>query len=241
MTDPFQVSNFINSFETPIFAVFCVAGGTAEDIGTLADIPSHSIRSCMEKNYFTSAYLASAVMKLWTAKPAASSTASISAPEEHHIIFTASTAALISIPGYAAYAPTKAALRSLADTLRQESLMHLPRVCMKIHCSFPGNIYTESFYQEQKAKPDLLKQIEGTVDDGGGLSAVEVAKRTLAGLNAGKYFITTDTQTRWLLNNMRGCSPKDSPIVDWLMGFAISLAWPIVRLYLDRKIARWNQ
>lgn len=201
MTDPFQVSNFINSFETPIFAVFCVAGGTAEEIGTLADTPSHSIRSCIEKNYFTSAYLASAVMRLWTAKPAASSTASISAPEEHHIIFTASTAALISIPGYAACAPTKAALRSLADTLQQESLMHLPRVCMKIHCSFLGNIYTESFYQEQKAKPDLLKQIEGTVDDGGGLSAVEVAKQTLAGLDAGKYFITTQNCTMESVNH----------------------------------------
>jgi hypothetical protein len=43
-------------------------------------------------------------------------------------------------------------------------------VDIKVHCSFPGTIYTESFYKEQDNKPRLCKEIEGTLDDRGGMS-----------------------------------------------------------------------
>jgi hypothetical protein len=84
--------------------------------------------------------------------------------------FTASTAALVNVPGYAAYSHTKAALRCLSDSLRQEVLMYHACVDIKVHCSFPGTIYTESFYKEQDNKPRLCKEIEGTLDDRGGMS-----------------------------------------------------------------------
>lgn len=89
-------------------------------------------------------------------------------------MFTASTAALVAVPGYAVYAPAKAAIRALADILRMEALMYESTVSIRIHCSFPGTIYTESFYEEQEKTPGLCKHIEGPVEDGGGQSAGEI-------------------------------------------------------------------
>lgn len=186
----------------------------------------------MTKNYVSSAYIAQAVMKRWvypTLKQKPGDDTDI-----RHLVFTASTAALVSVPGYAAYSPTKAAIRALADTLRQEVLMYRSICSIKVHCSFPGTIYTESFFQEQKLKPQLCKQIEGTVDNQGGMLAAKVACLTLQGLDKGQFFITPDFQTRVLLNSMRGPSPREYSIIDWIIGFIGSLVWPFLRLYFDQ-------
>ncbi|RAL02508.1 NAD(P)-binding protein [Aspergillus ibericus CBS 121593] len=238
LTNSEEVSNFVNGFEKQISTLFCTAGGTDEEIGYFTDIPAASIQSCMEKNYLTTAYITYAVMRLWRAELELEGESSVQ--QSRHIVFTASTAALVAIPGYAAYSPSKAAIRALADTLRQESLMYSSGA-VQIHCSFPGTFYTDSFYREQTRKPDLCKELEGTVNDEGGLTTKEVAGRILAGLDAGCYFIPTDLQTRLLLNNMRGPSPRDSPLIDWCMGLVASLIWPIVGTYFDWKVTRYRQ
>ncbi|OAQ66097.2 steroid dehydrogenase [Pochonia chlamydosporia 170] len=205
LTDKAAVVEYISSLDEPPWALVCVAGGTAEEIGFLADISPDAISSCMTKNYVSSAYIAQAVLKRWVTPTSEQKSNRV---DSRHLVFTASTAALVSVPGYAAYAPTKAAIRSLADILRQEVLMYQSVPPIKVHCSFPGTIYTESFFQEQQAKPHLCKQIEGTLDDKGGMTAKEVARLTLQGLDRGQFFITPDFQTRLLLNNMRGPSPQ---------------------------------
>ncbi|EHA26570.1 hypothetical protein ASPNIDRAFT_51907 [Aspergillus niger ATCC 1015] len=197
----------------------------------------YCLASCMEKNYFTAAFVAQAVMGTWTTELKRVGECD-GAQKSRHIVFTASTAALVAVPGYAAYSPSKAAIRALADSLRQESLMYPPAGAIQVHCSFPGTFYTDSFYREQARKPQLCKEIEGTVNDGGGLTAKDVAQRVLVGLDSGCYFIPTDLQTRLLLNNMRGPSPRDYPLLDWCMGWAASLVWPIIGTYLDWKVAR---
>ncbi|GLA50351.1 hypothetical protein AnigIFM63604_006406 [Aspergillus niger] len=232
-----EVFRFVQTFGNEITALFCTAGGTDEEVGHFVDIPATSIQSCMEKNYLTAAFVAQAVMRTWTTELKRVGECD-GAQKSRHIVFTASTAALVAVPGYAAYSPSKAAIRALADSLRQESLMYPPAGAIQVHCSFPGTIYTDSFYREQARKPQLCKEIEGTVDDGGGLTAKEVAQRVLVGLDSGCYFIPTDLQTRLLLNNMRGPSPRDYPILDWCMGWAASLVWPIIGTYLDWKVAR---
>ena len=185
----------------------------------------------MEKNYLSSAYLAHAVWKRWT-------TVSTDNVEDRHLILTGSTAALISLPGYDAYSPTKAAIRSLADILRQEALMYLSTTRINVHCSLPGTIYTESFYREQRRKPPLLKRLEGSEDNTGGQDAGTIARGILQGVERGDFFITTDFNTQLLLNNMRGPSPHNSrfPLVDWCLGWIMSLVWPILRMYFDRVV-----
>ncbi|OOF95805.1 hypothetical protein ASPCADRAFT_146135 [Aspergillus carbonarius ITEM 5010] len=240
LTNSEEVSKFVDGFEKHISALFCTAGGTDEEVGYFADISATSIQTCMEKNYLTAAYITHAVMKVWKAELELDEGRS-HAHEPRHLVFTASTAALVAVPGYAAYSPSKAAIRALADTLRQESLMYSPPGSIRIHCSFPGTIYTDNFYREQTRKPDLCKELEGTVNDEGGLTARDVAQRILAGLDTGCYFIPTDFQTRLLLNNMRGPSPRDSPLIDWFMGLAVSLIWPLIAMHWDWKVARYYQ
>lgn len=222
-----------------------MAGGTDKEIGYFTDIKPGDIRDCMEKNYFTTAYMAHAVMNLWTTQDTeAMGGLSIEtptpapAPPEHHLILTASTAALISIPGYAAYSPAKAAVRALADSLRQEALLHSSeRKRIQVHCTLPGTIYTESFYREQTRKPALCKQIEGTMDDKGGLHESEVTQRIFQALKKGKFLITTDWQTRLLLGAMRGVSPSGGwMVLDLLLTILAGTMAPFATWYLDRMI-----
>lgn len=70
-------------------ALFCVAGGIGDEVGFFADITPSQIRSCMENNYFSAAFIAHAILKLWLAKSILERQ-----PTKRHIIFTASTAAL---------------------------------------------------------------------------------------------------------------------------------------------------
>ncbi|KAL4941778.1 hypothetical protein BDV06DRAFT_193748 [Aspergillus oleicola] len=233
LTDATKVEDFIASLPAPPTVLFCVAGGAAADIGFFADITTSNIQSGMEKNYFAAAFIAHGVFKRWTKEPVSSPT--------RHLIFTSSTAAFLGLPGYSAYAPTKAATRALADTLRQEALLYSSQQEIKIHCSFPGTFYSEGFYEEQKRKPQLLKELEGTATNEGGLTTARIAELTIKGLQNGQFFIKMDTDTEFVMNNMRGPSPRDSPFRDWIMGFVGTLVWPFYRISFDRATVRYGK
>ncbi|KAL2811971.1 putative steroid dehydrogenase [Aspergillus granulosus] len=236
LTDAAKVEEFIVSLPTPPSILFCLAGGTSDEIGFFADITTKNIESCMARNYLAAAYISHAVLRRWLKEPPSSS------PHARHIVFTASTAALLGLPGYAAYTPSKAATRALADTLRQEALLYALQQEIKIHCSFPGNFYTDAFYEEQRRKPALLKEIEGGEDGGSsGKTVQQVAKLTIEGLKKGKYLITMDSDTELLLNNMRGPSPRDAPVRDWVLGLIGSLVWPFYRVKFDRVTMRFGE
>jgi 3-dehydrosphinganine reductase len=55
------------------------------------------------------------------------------------------------ITGYNAYSPAKAAVRSLADGLRQKCLLYE----IDVYACFPTTIYTPGFEEEQKTKLEL--------------------------------------------------------------------------------------
>src|SRR5271170_7908020 len=99
------------------------------------------------------------------------------------LIFTSSLAAFSAIPGYAAYAPAKAAMRMLADTLREECLLYN----IDVHCTFPGNIQTPGFEIEETTKPEITRKIDGTA----GIDTPEaVAKYLMSHLERGHKHIT---------------------------------------------------
>ncbi|KAL4904106.1 hypothetical protein BDW74DRAFT_155090 [Aspergillus multicolor] len=237
LSDAPLVQQYITSLPAPPEILFCVAGGTSSEIGFFADISSSDIESCMRNNYLSAAYIAHAVFKRWVREPPTSSNGS------RHLIFTASTAAFLGLPGYAAYTPSKAATRALADTLRAEALLYSSQQNIKIHCSFPGTIYTDTFYAEQAKKPALLKEIEGTAEDKGGLSAEQVASGILKGLKEGRFFIVTDGETELVLNGMRGMSPRGGVLglKDWVIGLVVLCVLPFVRMGWDRKTVRFGK
>jgi 3-dehydrosphinganine reductase len=102
---------------------------------------------------------------------------------KRHISFVSSLAAFTVIPGYAGYAPIKAAMRMLADTLREECLLY----DVDISCSFPANILTPGFEEEERTKPEITRKIEGTA---GAETAEVVAKRIISRLERGDKHIT---------------------------------------------------
>jgi NAD(P)-dependent dehydrogenase (short-subunit alcohol dehydrogenase family) len=77
---------------------------------------------------------------------------------QRQIVFVSSLISFTVIPGYAGYAPSKAALRMLADTLREECVLY----DIDVRCCFPANILTPGFEVEERTKPEITKKIEGT-------------------------------------------------------------------------------
>lgn len=110
-----------------------------------------------------------------------------------------------------------------------------------MHCSFPGSIFTEAFAAEQLRKPALCKTLEGSDDPKNGLTAGQVADKTLEGLRRGRFLITMDFDTNVLLNNMRGPSPRDNAVWEWVLGFVGSLVWPFYRWSMDRTTRRYGR
>jgi short-subunit dehydrogenase len=60
------------------------------------------------------------------------------------IVFVSSILGLMSFAGWSTYAPTKYAVRGLADTLRNE----LQRHKINIHIFYPGSIFSPGFEVE---------------------------------------------------------------------------------------------
>ena len=228
-----KVQNWVATLTELPSSLFCVAGGAAEELGFFADISTDQISACFQKNYFSSAYVTHALLQRWLKHPTDPSIV-------RHIVFTNSTAALVALPGYVAYTPTKTALRALADTLRQEVLLYKSQQAIEVHCSFPGTITTEAFMDEQERKPMLCKTLEGSNDPKKSMTPQAVAKGIIAGVERGEFFITLDFDTRLLLNNMRGPSPPDTFITDWLLGFIASLVWPFFRKSWDRTTVQYG-
>lgn len=99
------------------------------------------------------------------------------------IVFVASLLSFCAIPGWASYAPAKAAIRMLADSLREECFLY----DIDIHCIFPGAMSTPGFAEEEKTKPELTRTIEGRTRVE---SAETVSQRVIKQLESGHVHIT---------------------------------------------------
>lgn len=218
--------------------LICTAGGSPNQCGFLADIKPDDIKSCLELNYYTAIFIAQSCLKLWLAGPKSNAT--------RHIIFTSSTAAFVSLPGYIAYTPTKTAIRAVADTLRQELLLYGDKDAYQVHCFFPGTFMTETFAQEQQYKPELAKMMEKSNAPLEELrkkteTAASVAKKCVGGLEAGEFFTTVDFEGQLLLNNMRGPSPRDHSVYDVVVGWIATVVWSFVRRSFDKQTVRYGR
>lgn len=90
------------------------------------------------------------------------------------IVFCTSILGYMSIIGYSAYSPGKHALRGLAETLQAEFLLY----GIGVHICFPPTIFTPGYEDENKTKPAITREIEGT---DGGLTPEQVAASILKG------------------------------------------------------------
>jgi 3-dehydrosphinganine reductase len=228
--------------------VWCCAGSSYPTL--FIDAPVHQLQAQVESNYLTSAYMAHAILTCWL-KPLETATASDAKAKRttplppRHLIFTASFLALFSISGYGSYSPTKAALRSLSDTLSQEMTLyaaaypHAPPV--RVHTIFPAAILTESFEAENLIKHDLTKHLE---EADKGQTPEVVAEKSIRGLEAGQELVTTDYLTELVKGSVLGGSLRGGLggiLYGWFMAWAMGLAMVFVRADLDSKTKAWGR
>ncbi|CAG8543840.1 13007_t:CDS:10 [Ambispora gerdemannii] len=184
--------------------IFNCAGASIP--GIFIDQPIAEFEAGMKLNYFGT---------LYTVHEAARRMAQQAVKGK--IVLVSSVLGFIGFFGYSQYAPTKHAIRGLADCLRNELLLY----DISVHCYFPGTILSPGLENENKTKPLVTKQIEGE-DDG---STPELCAEALCkGLRRGQYFITSDLVGNIIRAGTRGVAPTNNVVVDALLGF---VAWII--------------
>lgn len=129
-----------------------------------------------------------------------------------HVVLLSSAAGLVGIWGYAAYAPSKFAVRGLAEVLRAELR---PRG-VSVHVVCPPDVDTPQLAQENRTKPAQTRAIG---EGGGLLDAATVAQAVVQGVMRGRFMIAPGAQATALA---------------WLH----SLIAPVLRWSFDRAADR---
>lgn len=207
--------------------VWCVAGASYPKL--FLETPAAKMRQQMDVNFWTCVDMAQAVLAAWLA-PSAGKGA------ERHLIFTSSVVAFYPVAGYAPYAPSKAAIKSLSDTLAQEVLLYGDEV--KIHTVFPGTISSPGLDRENETKPAITHILE----ESDPVQTPEVvAAQAIAGLEKGEYLVTVG----WLGAAMRACawggSARNNWVLDTIMTWITSIAWGFIGRDLDGKVRAYGK
>ncbi|KAI9880341.1 MAG: 3-dehydrosphinganine reductase [Pleopsidium flavum] len=233
--------------------VWCCAGTAHPDLFLNTPIERH--KQEMDSNYFSAAYIAHAVLKAWLnpgatqsqdTKPTSEATSVLPLPR--HLIFTSSVLAFYPLLGYSPYAPSKAALRSLSDTLSQELQLYNgarrkdpslgTQADVRIHTVFPGTIFSPSYVEENKIKPAITKKLEEGDD---GQTEDEVAAVSIKALERGQYLITTSLLGAAMKATALGGSPRNNRVIDTLFSWAASLVMLFVLWDFNRKAWNWGR
>ncbi|CAG8713058.1 17015_t:CDS:10 [Gigaspora margarita] len=144
------------------------------------------------------------------------------------IVMVSSVAGLCGFLGYSSYAPTKHALRGLAECLRHELILY----DISVHCYFAGTIDTPSYKEEEKIKPKITKDIEGH----NALTPKDAAKALYKGICKGNFFITSDIIGDAMRASALGISPSNNAFFD---GLLCGITWLVsrpARWYFDKMV-----
>lgn len=139
--------------------------------GFFLEQPDSILTKVMDTDYWTACWTAKASATLMAKQHLSYPSSRASRPK---LVFVGSTLSFLNFAGYSSYCPPKAAVRSLADTLRNE----LQLFGIEVHTFFPAGILSPGFENENLEKPQLTKDIEGSDVP---LPPMEVAKYLLKG------------------------------------------------------------
>lgn len=210
----------------PLDIVWCNAGKCTPDLWVEA--PLSLTREHMDLNFWGSAQMAHAVLRLWCAPDAPV------VPEPKHLIFTSSVLAMFPVVGYGTYTPAKAALRGLADTLVQELEVYPQNV--KVHIVYPGSISSPGYERENRTKPEITTILE---ESDPVQTPDVVAAAALKGLEKGHFSITVaflGDVFRW---GAIGGSPRNNWVVDTFMSWIIAIVWIFALPDIYSKIRKY--
>ncbi|KOS19386.1 3-ketodihydrosphingosine reductase gsl-3 [Escovopsis weberi] len=210
--------------------VWCVAGMATPQL--FLDMPMASLRRQMDVNFFGTAALAHAVLAEWLA-PAAP----LGDPRApFRLVMTSSVVAFYTIPGYAPYAPSKWALRGLADSLSQELLLYPHHV--KLSVIYPGTILSPGFEIESRSKPEVTKLLEASDPR---QTPDEVADAAIRGLERGDYFVTVAWLGALMKWGVLGGSFRNNWLVDTIGAWIAAIVWIFVQPDLHGKIRSYGK
>lgn len=228
---------------SPPDIVWCCAGASHPTLFVDTDVSSFQHQ--MDANYFSSVYTAHAALRAWLKPATKDGDTATKRPAPRHLIFFSSFLALYPIAGYAPYSPSKAALRSLSDSLSQEMQLYAaanPQSApVRVHTVFPATIFTESYEEENRTKSDLTKMLEET---DGGQTAEVVARESIKGLEAGHELITCDILSRLVMCSTLGASARGGfwkGLLDTVLGWLMLIVMVFVRGDMDRKVRNWGK
>ncbi len=179
--------------------VLVACAGSAHP-GYFAQLDDAVFREQMEVDYFGTLHAVRAVVP------------SMMARGRGHLVLVSSTAGLIGVFGYSAYAPAKFAVRGLAETLRPELAPH----GVVVACAYPPDTRTPGLDRENELKPPETVKISAAIKP---RDAAPVAKAIVRGIEHDQLVITADVQTAVLAR-------------------AAGLLNPYVRRSMDRTIRR---
>ncbi|KAF4984571.1 hypothetical protein FZEAL_247 [Fusarium zealandicum] len=221
-----------------------ISEATAWNAGSPPDV----VWCCSGSAHPTLAYMAHAALKAWL-QPAidGSKTTQPSSPPSpaRHLIFTGSFVSLYSFAGFTPYAPSKAAIRSLSDSLSQEMNLYAgahplePRV--RVHTVFPATMPTKSLDEENLVKTDVTKALE---EGDQVLTPNECARRAIAGLENGEELVATSTIIRLVMTSVMGGAIRGgwlTGLVNTLLGWVVMVVMVFIRWDMDVRVKRWGR
>jgi 3-dehydrosphinganine reductase len=144
--------------------------------GYFDELPDGIFEASMRVNYFGTLHAVQAVAPAMRAQ------------RRGRIVMMSSAAGLLGIFGYAAYSPTKFALRGLAEALRGE----FARDDVGISVVYPPDTDTPQLHEENKTKPAETRRISANAAT---WQADDVAQLIIKGIAAGRFAITPGFET----------------------------------------------
>lgn len=212
--------------------VWCIAGMSTPMLWT-ADDSMAATRRNMDVNFFGTAEMSRAILREWLSPE--NSVGDPKKAEPKHIIFTASVLALFAIVGYGPYTPTKWALRGLADTLAMELNLY-PDNPVKVHVVYPATITSPGLERENKTKPQITAELE---KDEPPEAPEVVAKRAIAGLERGEYYVSVSFLGNLMRCAILGGSERNSWVWDTLIGWFMPVIYFFVHRIMNAQVKGW--
>lgn len=156
----------------------------------------------MNTNYFAAVNLFQIMVPLMKAR------------KSGHLVAMGSAASFLAIWGYSAYNGSKFAIRGLCDTLRSE----LKPYNVQVSIVFPPDTDTPQLAYENQFKPEITKEIAGTIQP---LSPDFVAEKIIEGIIKKKYMIMPDTGTKIVFRLVNFLGGGTYKLLDYLTSKAI--------------------
>lgn len=113
-----------------------------------------------------------------------------------------------------------------------------PDVPIEVHLVMPNSIATAGYDRENETKPQITLQLEGTDKP---QDPDTVARLSIAGIEKGRYFVTTSFVGDLMRWGTMSNSPRNNWFVDTLMGWILPFIMVFVMWNMNSQVSSWGK